>query len=160
MKQEMRTTITSMKLVAGLTLLCLLAGVALADVAVVVHKNCVVSDIPQHELKRIYLGKRIALGDGPNVTLSGTSDLREEFYRLALDLSVQQVRRHWIKTVFAGGRVSPPELLDEPAAVLDFVAGNSGAIAFIDETDVDDRVKVLTIDGHRPGHGEYPLGTE
>lgn len=147
------------KLGFAITLLMIFAGAALADLAVVVHADSGLTDISLRDLERIYLGKMTVLPDGENALLVGVEPLSDDFNRQALDLSTLQVRRHWIKVLFGGGRVTPPQLFEESDAALSFVADELGAIGYVDAKFANAGVKILSVDGLRPGQPGYALAT-
>jgi ABC-type phosphate transport system substrate-binding protein len=126
-------------------------------IAVIVSPKTSVNNLSIEELRRIFLGSSTTLpGNGPVILVEHTAE-RPAFYRAALGMSEDRVKRHWIQMVFAGDGATPPREIDELDAVKRFVAEHSGAIAFLSESAVDVNVKVLSIDGQRPGDPGYPL---
>ena len=61
-------------------------------------------------------------------------------------MSDDQFRRHWIRVVFAGNPVTPPQGFDTVADAVKFVATHRGALAFVNGP-VDASVRILLIDG-------------
>ncbi|MFH1278075.1 MAG: phosphate ABC transporter substrate-binding protein [Candidatus Eisenbacteria bacterium] len=150
----MKGTWTARALIAGLLLT---AGVAAADwIVVVVHPGNPVTDLSKDELRRFYQGKVSAFPDGRRVLLGVHSKLSERFYDAVLGMSANQFRKHWIKEVFSGSAAAPPEPLRSDETLLEFVAGNPGAIAFVNASAVNGRVKVITVGGAAPGDRGYP----
>ena len=57
-----------------------------------------------------------------------------------------------------GGGATGPKVLDSDEEVKEFVASNRGAIAYIDAANIDDSIKVLSVDGVSHTKAKYPLG--
>ncbi len=146
------------KAIILISLFLLITSPALADITVIVHVDNDLDDIPLRDLKRIYLGKLTVFPDGENVVLTGVEPLSEAFCRDALSMSTKQFRRYWIKTMFAGCRVAPPQLFADMEDVLEFMEEYTGAIAFIESEFESDQVKRVSIDGLHSGEADYPLG--
>ncbi len=146
------------KTIITISLLLLVTGPALADLTVIVHVDNDLDDLPLRDLKRIFLGKLTVFPSGENVVLTGVESACEQFCRDALDISTQQFRRYWIKTMFSGCRVAPPHLHSEIEEVLEFLEDAPGTIAFIDSEFESELVKRISIDGVHSGEAGYPLG--
>jgi len=153
--------LTPLKIIAfALHLLLATPQVSSGQIAVVVNPENPIDHLESQELERSFLGKTSVFSEGDQVQLCVHQNLREEFYAQALEMSPNQVRRHWIKAVFSGKRSKPPEPLKEAADVRAFVAENKGALAIISFAKIDSTVKVLTIDGMLPGQPGYPLAAK
>ncbi len=146
------------KAIILISLFLLITSPALADITVIVHVDNDLDDIPLRDLKRIFLGKLTVFPDGENVVLTGLDTLSEAFCRDALSMSTKQFRRYWIKTMFAGCRVAPPQLFAEMDDVLEFMEEYPGAIAFIESEFESEQAKRVSIDGLHSGEVDYPLG--
>jgi len=129
-----------------------------AQVAVITHPNSPVLNLSLEELSKIFLGQVAVTAAGP-VTLAEHSAVRARFYSAVIGLAEAQVDRHWIGMVFRGGGVSPPRKIADAGAVRDFVVANPGAIAFVDVSAIDGKVRVVTIDGRTPAHPDYPISS-
>jgi ABC-type phosphate transport system substrate-binding protein len=130
---------------------------AQAAIAVIVSSNSPIADLSMEQLRRIYLGSTTTFPGVGAVILVEHPPEREAFYRAALGMTEDRVKRHWIRVVFAGDDAAPPKEIDDPGAVSRFVADHPAAIAFITVSAVQPEVKVVTIDGRRPGDADYPL---
>ena len=130
---------------------------ALAQTVVIVHRSSAVSDVKLDDLRRFFLGQGALTANTQQVMLVELSPMRERFYKRLLGLSPDEVRRRWIGVVFRGDALTLPFELADPAAVKKFVADHPGAVAFLDNGDVDDTVKTLRVNGKRPGDPQYPL---
>lgn len=83
--------------------------------------------------------------------------MADRFYRVALGLSPSRVKRLWIALVFSGVDVTPPRLLKVSQNVIETVANDRNAIAFVPFSEVDRGVKTLRVDGFLPGDPRYPI---
>jgi ABC-type phosphate transport system substrate-binding protein len=121
-----------------------LAGVAQADIAIVVNPanaNAVSSD----DLNRLFLGRASNFADGTKATplnLSEGQAARDEFDNKVLSRSSSQLKAYWSKLVFTGKGTPPKELADD-AAIKAAVAADPTAIGYISSASVDGSVKVV-----------------
>ena len=139
-----------------LVLLCF-GGTATAQIAVIVNDANSTYDLTLDELKRIYLGKMTAFPDGKEIALMEYEPLCEKFYKAALNMTELKVRKHWMKVVFSGEFATPPTEHHHLEEIKDLVCKNRGAICFVRLSDVEDCMKVLTIEGKKPDDEAYPL---
>ena len=80
----------------------------------------------------------------------------EKFAKMALGLSAKKMNKMWLTKVFQGV-IESPQVLANGAAVKQHVANMPGGIGFIDATEVDASVKILTIDGKKYDGAGYLL---
>ncbi len=139
-----------------LVLLCL-GSTATAQIVVVVNDSNSISDLTLDELKRIYLGKTTAFPDGKEIVLMEYSPLCEKFYKAVLNMTELKVRKHWMKVVFSGEYATPPTEYKDLDEIKNQVCKNRGAICFVGLSEVEDCMKVLTIEGKKPDDEGYPL---
>ncbi len=130
---------------------------AQGPIAVIVNRSNPVKNVSATDLQRLYLGATTMFPNRERVLLLEQTGLRESFYRTVLMMSGDRVKRYWIGVVFSGSGAAPPKSVNEAAVVLDFVRHGRGAIAFVDAHAVDSTVKVLAIEGSRPGDRDYAL---
>jgi hypothetical protein len=144
-----------------LAVLCLLVvalpTTAHAQVAVVVNRGNPITGLTLEQLRRLYLGKSTTFPGGTPVTLIESPAVRAGFYRQVLGMTHDQFKRHWVGVVFSGEGASPPREIEEVTQLRRFVSDHAAAVAFLPLGDVDTSVKVLTIDGAKPGDANYPL---
>lgn len=147
------------------TALCLgLAGtIRASDIAVIVHSDVAVDDLSFSELRKIMLGDRQFWPSGQKITLivaepvdAGRSVLLQKVY----NMSEQQFRQYWIARVFRGEVAEDPKVVISSEGVIEMVGVLSGSIAFVDFEDVPAGVRVLSVDGLRPGDAGYALNVE
>jgi hypothetical protein len=116
----------------------LLSTVAIADDVVVVG-NPAAAALTKDQVLDLFLGKTsgMKLVDQPD-----SSKIKAEFYgKLGRDLS--QVKAIWSRLIFTGKGQSPKEVADS-AAVKKAVAADPATIGYIDKSEVDTTVKVLS----------------
>ncbi|WP_019602633.1 substrate-binding domain-containing protein [Teredinibacter turnerae] len=117
---------------------------AAAETAVIVHPSNSAS-IDRDAINKIFLGKSQSFSDGTGATPINQKDgspIRSAFDKNVLDKTSSQVKAYWSKLMFTG-KGTPPEEQAGDAAVKTAVAGDSGAIGYIDASQVDDSVKVV-----------------
>jgi hypothetical protein len=136
--------------------LAVLPSRAAAQIRIIVHPATPDTSITMRELARLFRGEYSSLPGGDRVRLVEHSAARAAFYQGVVQMSGDQFRRHWIRVVFAGNPVTPPEGFDTVIDAVRFVATHRGALAFVNGP-VDASVKVLLIDGRAPGDPAYPL---
>ena len=115
----------------------LLSSAALADVVVV--GNPAAAALTKDQVSDLFLGKTsgMKLVDQPE-----SSKFKAEFYgKLGHDIS--QVKATWSRLIFTGKAQAPKEVSDS-AAVKKAVAADPTTIGYIDKSEVDGTVKVLS----------------
>jgi phosphate transport system substrate-binding protein len=148
-------------LLPGALLASVLAGPVLAgDVAVIVHPANPVNDLTTAELRRILRQERQHWRAGSRIHLvlpeSGSPEkdiLLRRAYRLS-DLGAKQL---WLGKLYRAEITAFPRVAPSNGAARRIVASASGAIAFIDAAAVDASVKMLRVDGKKPGEPGYLL---
>jgi ABC-type phosphate transport system substrate-binding protein len=129
---------------------------AQTPLAVVVNPDSAVDALSLEELRRLYLGQT-TVWDDTDVRLYEFGAERGTFYKSVLDMSESQLDRHWIGVVFRGGQVPPPTKVSDPGELLRLVSQTPGAVAFLPFEAVTSAVKILSIEGARPGDSSYPI---
>ena len=115
------------------------------DVVAVVSSQSAVRVLTQDQLADIFLGR---VSRFPNGVLAVPIDLREgsperdQFYAKITGKTPAQVKAYWSKIIFTG-RGQPPKAVPTDLDVKKFVAGNAGAIGYIDAALLDDTVHAL-----------------
>jgi|FLOH01.1.fsa_nt_gi ABC-type phosphate transport system substrate-binding protein len=140
-------------LVSSFILGCLLN----AQIAIVVNKSNDVENFTIEELKQLYHGDLFLFENGLPIILIETQPLAEDFYQLLYNKSRIKIKKYWISLVFSGRSAIPPTEKATAGEVLEFVANTPGAIAFISSSDLDDRVKTVTINSNSYEQETYPL---
>jgi ABC-type phosphate transport system substrate-binding protein len=138
-------------------LFLILCSHAEAQIAIIVNKNNSISKLSSDDLKNIYLGKITSFSNNKRIILTEYAPLKEKFYKIVLDKSLRNVKKYWISFVLSGKSANPPIEYKDIDNAKSFVSQNNGAICFVNLSDVDKSVKVLTIDGKKPGDAKYFL---
>jgi ABC-type phosphate transport system substrate-binding protein len=133
------------------------ATVAHAQVAVVVHPSNTVEELSLEKLRRLFLGQARTFPTGTRARLAWHAGSAGIFDRTALGLQPDVVRSRWMAMIFRGEAKAFPTELATPDDVKQFVRSHPDAIGFLPQADVDGSVKVLTIEGKRPGDAGYVI---
>ncbi len=144
----------------GTVLVGSLAGSAHAKTAIIIPANSPIQSLSLVEVQRLYMGKQSSLAnENKAVRLGGLSRHGDLFCEKVLDTPTRHFRRHWIKLVFSGHRVEPPELQHSVPDLLRWMQQDPSSIAFVDEDDIPEtgELRVLKIDGLLPGDEGYAL---
>jgi ABC-type phosphate transport system substrate-binding protein len=122
------------------------AGQAAAqDVVAVVSARSPVTSLSQAQVADIFLGKTSRFPDGTQavpIDLIEDSPARERFYAQFAGKSPAQVKAHWSKIIFTG-RGQPPRQASTGPEAKKLIADNPNAIGYIDQSLVDNSVRVL-----------------
>ncbi|HWA85618.1 MAG TPA: hypothetical protein VG710_05300 [Opitutus sp.] len=143
-----------------------LAGLAgnarAADLAVVVNKTCGLDGVGAAELTKYFKAEKSKTPDGTKLVIV-VQDVGRPERAAALKgiykMSESEYSEYFVEATFTGAVAAAPKALPTGAAVKKFVAETPGGIGYIRDSDVDDTVKVVKIDGKSPGAADYPLKT-
>jgi hypothetical protein len=127
--------------------------------AVVVAKDSPIDELSFFELRRLYLGDDLRGPGGKKlIPLNRDSKSAERvgFDKAVLGVSPQAAARYWIDRRIRG-QSGPPKVV-EPATVLQrVVARVPFTVTYVRREEVSSDVKILPIDGKRPGDSDYPI---
>jgi ABC-type phosphate transport system substrate-binding protein len=104
-----------------------------SEYRVVVNEANPTTSLRAADVARIFLKRRRQWNDGQAiqpVDQSVASSVRGAFSREVLDMSLGEVRDHWMK-ILLSGRDVPPLVRDGDADVLEFVLAQPGAIGYV-----------------------------
>lgn len=73
------------------------------------------------------------------------------------EMAARDLRKYWIGRVFRGEIAAAPTIVPTAAAAGARVRDSEGAFSIVLATEVPEGVRVLAIDGKRPGEAGYPL---
>ena len=138
-------------------------------VALVVHKENRVTDISLKDAQSFFKleKKRWPGGDGPAAAKEVVIFLRkagsaeqETLLQKVFEMTADKLERYWVERVYQGEISSPPSTKATAQRAIKAVSQNVTALTCILLSEVTEDVKVLTIDGKRPGDPDYPLVVE
>jgi ABC-type phosphate transport system substrate-binding protein len=118
---------------------------AKAQVIVIANPSVKTSEVSKNDLKDVFTGASTSIAGGnvvPILLKAGTA--HEEFLQAYIGKNDTAYRAGWRSLVFSG-QATMPKSLDGDAAVVEFVAHNSGAIGYIGKASAHEGVKVLAI---------------
>lgn len=130
------------------------------DIAVIVHPDVAVDNLPLTELRRMLLGDREFWPSGVRVTLFLRAPIAKErdvAVRGVCQMTEAQFRQHWIAKVFRAENPNSPKIVYSSEMALAQVSRIPGGLSFVAADAVGKGVKVLKIDGKTPGQPGYPL---
>ncbi len=124
-------------------------------IAVIVNKSNPYDDIESHDLSRVYSGRMRRWPDGQKIAIINrpiASEIRRIFYEIIL--KAEPTKKFFkSKSPLAFKMMK----LNSDMATRKFVARIKNAVGYVYLSEVDDTVKILTIDGKQPGEIGYPL---
>ena len=129
-------------------------------IAVVVHPDVPVDSLTIADLRRLALGDREFWPGGTRVTLlirAPVARERDVVVKTLCEMSEAQFRQHWIGKVFRADTALAPKIVYSTTMAIDLASSTPGAITFVDASQVGRGLKVLKIEGLRPGDKNYPL---
>lgn len=131
-----------------------------AALAVIVHKDSEVTDLKLEELRAIVTMERQFWSAGHRIQLllrpskcEEMQTLLQRVYRMAED----ELRRMWVQKLFEGRIPAVPTTVKLGAKAVATVEQSPNAISFVPLNEVTANVRVLSIDGKKPGEAGYPL---
>lgn len=135
-------TISSLRLFAGFLGLVWSLGTH-ADVYVIANPG--LPELNRQQVADLYLGRLRMLPSGePATVLDQPNDrpVREQFFRLLLNMPLPQVNAYWARLTFTG-RQTAPEISPDDGAVVRIVSSNPRAIGYVGSPPPDNQVRVI-----------------
>lgn len=133
------------------------------SLAIVVHPDTKVSELSMNQLTKIFLADQQFWPDRTRITILVRAPVAVES-ALVLDriynMSEDQFRRYWIAKMFRAEITSGPRLVFDANMVRDLAAVIPGSIAGIYDDQVNNKIKVLRINGLLPNDDAYPLRSD
>ena len=128
--------------------------------AIVVNRSNPVSEVSLPQLRSMFFGERKWWTPHRRVVLAslkrGTPE-RQTISRVIYKRNDQELDRYFLYQEFKGEPSASRRTLQTPAQVRKFVVTTPGAVGYLRESDVDDSVKVIRVNGLLPGDDGYPL---
>lgn len=129
-------------------------------IAIIVNKNNSQNDISLRELDNIYRLKTTKWSNEGQIVpinreLSSTTGIREAFSKIVHNMSLDDMQAFWLGQRYKG--ITPPFTQQSSVAVRRLVANIEEAIGYVYASEVDNTVKVLTVDGSNPNDPNYKI---
>ena len=115
------------------------------NLVIIVNPASGIEHLTRSQIVDIFLGRNRKLPSGAvaiPIDLRSGAPERNEFYLLLVGKNLAQMSSYWARLVFSG-QATPPFPVSDVRTALDLVATNPNAIAYLDRTAVDSRVKVV-----------------
>jgi ABC-type phosphate transport system substrate-binding protein len=135
-------------------------GAAADDVAVIVNKANAVSNLTMAELRKIVLAQEAEWSGGGKILVWMPPPGRPERARtlkLVCGMTETDFTLHFMHASFNADSGDPPRIGASPEQVRHSIATTVNGVGFISASQVDDTVKVVSIDGIRPGQPAYKI---
>lgn len=131
------------------TLLALAAVPAASDapaqtLVVIVNPSMGVQHLSRREVLDIFMGRYRTFPSGASalpIDLDVNSTERRQFYLLLAHKEPADMGSYWARLTFSG-KISPPFAVPDARMAIDIVANNPNAIAYVDRSAVDQRVRI------------------
>lgn len=137
------------RLLQALTLASILVSShVFAEIVIIVNSSNKITSLSKAELGRLFLGKTHNFPHGRKaVPLNQilASPVRKDFDTLYLGKSESQIKSYWSRQMFSG-EGTPPEEVSGDLDVIKKVALDAKYIGYVDESALNDAVKVITIE--------------
>ena len=130
------------------------------NMAIVVHPSVTVDNVSARDLGRLLLGERRFWQDRLRVKLlvrAPKSTERDVYVKAVCQMTEPQFRQYWIGMVFRGRATSSPKVTYSNRMAYQLARAIPGALAILPIRDVGPGVKVLKVNGKRPGEAGYRL---
>lgn len=131
--------------------------------AVIVNRSNPVENLSFTELRKIFWGERSHWPNGHRVIVTMMDSGNPERKIILQDLyhlTESGYRDHFLKGKYTGDFPLSPKTLSSPTILRKFVVDTPGAIGYLRASDVDEFVKIVSIDRRFPGDPEYKLQIE
>jgi hypothetical protein len=136
-------SVSSFKLVTALAFSCGLSF-AHAGAVVVVGASSPIQASSKSDIVKVFLGKKKALPGSVAIPIdqdTGNS-ARTDFYDNTVKKNDAQLKSYWSRLIFTG-KGQAPQVVGNDRDIKSMVANNPNFIGYIEESTVDDTVKVI-----------------
>ena len=124
------------------------------------HPDVQVENLSFTDLRRVLLGDRQFWPSGQPVTLIVRAPVAAErtlLLKKVYAMTESQFRQYWIAKVFRAEATAGPRIVVSNNELVELVGVLPGAIALVDADDIPAGLKILKVDGRRPGEKDYVL---
>lgn len=117
-----------------------------ADYVVITNKDVSTGSLTKAELQSIFLGEKTRWDDGKHITIINleAGDVQKSFLQAIVEKTPSQYESYWKKLIFTG-KATAPKSSSDISKVLEFVAGQQGAIGYVAAGEAVGSVKTITI---------------
>jgi ABC-type phosphate transport system substrate-binding protein len=132
------------QLLFALAAISLLQTVRAQTLVVIVNPSMGVQHLSRREAMDIFLGRYRTFPSGASalpIDLDINSAERKQFYLILAHKDAADMSSYWARLTFSG-KISPPFAVADARVAVDIVAANPNAIAYVDRSAVDKRVRV------------------
>ena len=135
-----------MKILKILLLMISCTVMLVAKPVIIVNTGNSISELPKAMVKRLYTGRLKKVGDAKAIVINQdySSPITAEFLSTYIGQTPEQYKEFWVSQQIKG-LGSAPMIHKSDAAVISMVSSIPGAIGYVDEASVTDKVKVVTI---------------
>lgn len=133
---------------------------AATEFAVIASSGAPVDSLSSNDLRRVFaLEKRHWAGQPVSILLPGSGQAaREVLLKQILHLDEAQLRQSILGKIYRGEITFPPRVPSSDLEAVEFVASARNLLAIVPVEKADGaNVRVVRIDGKRPGDSGYPL---
>lgn len=130
------------------------------DLAVIVNKGNSTENLTKAQVRKIILGEQEAWPGGKKVSVilrSPGEPERSGVLRSVCGMSEDDFNQHLMHANLGGDAGAAPKALGSAAGVRQLVSILPGGIGFVRAADVNDSVKVVTVDGVAAGQPGYKI---
>jgi phosphate transport system substrate-binding protein len=130
------------------------------DLSVIVNKSNPIDNLTRAQLRKLMLGEQDSWPGGKKVSIvlrkPGEPE-RSGVLRSICGMSEDDFNQHLMHANFTGETAGAPKALGSGAAVRQLVTVLPGGIGFVRAAEVNDAVKIVTVDGVAPGQPGYKI---
>lgn len=132
-------------------LVSLLLGSAVAgELVVVVNAASGIGELSRDQVVNIFLGRFRQFPSGlaaEPIDQPEDSLVKAQFYRSLVDKDPAEINAYWARLIFSG-RTMPPLKSGSSGEVLRLLAARKGGIAYVDRSQVDQRLTIVFSPNH------------
>ncbi|PCJ16619.1 MAG: phosphate ABC transporter substrate-binding protein [Gammaproteobacteria bacterium] len=120
-------------------------GYALADIAIIVHRDSPLANATPEEISKIFLAKTKTFPNGQKIKLLDLEEgdeTRDKFYKAVANKTPSQVKAYWSRLIFTG-KGQPPQVLIDSEEIIEAIEEDPNGIGYVDPEAITDSVKVI-----------------
>ncbi|MFZ6801293.1 hypothetical protein [Undibacterium sp. Di24W] len=116
-----------------------------SDFVVIANLRSGITKMSKDEVINVYMGRNRKLASGITampLDLENPLAVKAHFYSVLVNKDLSEISSYWARLVFSG-QGSPPRQVKSQEEAIEIVTRRRGAIAYIERTKIDKRVKVV-----------------